>query len=311
MNSIRFGMRPISVLAVMALPLASCDQNPVSASNETTGAIPNLSGLWAREYIGLDLPESGEGPIVNLARIPTGQSDLDTPVGDYNNPILLPAAAEILKGRGEMQRTGKNFPQPSNQCAPHQPPYVLYAQQIALLQRKDEVIILYQHAHQARHIRLNAQHSENATPSWSGDSTGHYEGETLVVDTIGIKAGPFSMADTLDTPQSEAMHVVERYRLIDYEAAIAEFKRTEKENIHVLPSAPIGDGISIDPNYRGKGLQIQITVDDANVFTKPWSASVNYLGAGSDWVEVVCAENTREYYADKDTVIPHADQPDS
>jgi len=304
-------MRFIPFLAAVALSLASCGQPPVTtASNDATAAVPNLSGLWAREFIGLDYPESGDGPILNLSRIPTGQSNLDEPVGDYNNPILKPAAAQAVKARGEFQRTGKNFPQPSNQCAPHQPPYILYSQQIALLQQKDEVVILYQHAHTPRHVRLNAQHREDLTPSWSGDSIGRYEGDTLVIDTIGIRTGPFSMADILGTPQSEAMHVVERYRLIDYAAAIAEFKRTEKENIHVLPEVPIGDGISIDRNYRGKGLQIQITVDDPNVLTKPWSASVTYLGAGSDWVEVVCAENTREYYANADTAIPHADTPD-
>ena len=290
--------------------VALCCACVPSFSSAADAAAPNLSGLWAREYIGLDFPQSGPGPILNLARIPTGQSDLDQPVGDYRNPILKPAAAEVLKSRGQIQQTGKNFPQPSNQCAFHPTPYVLYAQQIALLQQKDEVVILYQHAHQARHIRLNAQHASRVTPSWSGDSVGHYEGDILVVDTVGVKSGPLSMVDILGTPQSDAVHVVERYRLIDYDAAVAELKRSEKENIHVLPEVPVGDGISVNRNYRGKGLQITFTVEDANVFTKPWSAAVTYLGAGSAWVEVVCAENTREYYANTDTNIPRADKPD-
>ena len=53
--------------------------------------------------------------------------------------------------------------------------------------------------------------------SWYGDSVGHYEGDTLVIDTVGIKIGPFAMVDMYGTPYSEALHVVERYQLLDYE----------------------------------------------------------------------------------------------
>ena len=49
------------------------------------------------------------------------------------------------------------------------------------------------------------------TPAWYGDSVGHYEGDTLVIDTVGIKVGPFAMVDMYGTPHSAALHVVERY----------------------------------------------------------------------------------------------------
>jgi len=49
-----------------------------------------------------------------------------------------------------------------------------------------------------------------------GDSVGHYEGDTLVIDTVGIKIGPFAMVDMYGTPHTEKLHVVERYRLVDY-----------------------------------------------------------------------------------------------
>jgi len=48
---------------------------------------------------------------------------------------------------------------------------------------------------------------------------GHYEGDTLVIDTVGIKIGPFTMVDWYGTPHTEALHVVERYRLLGHEAA--------------------------------------------------------------------------------------------
>jgi hypothetical protein len=56
---------------------------------------------------------------------------------------------------------------------------------------------------------------ELLVPSPMGDAVGHWEGETLVIDTVGIKTNAFTAADMYGTPQSAAMHVIERYRLID------------------------------------------------------------------------------------------------
>jgi hypothetical protein len=65
------------------------------------------------------------------------------------------------------------------------------------------------------------------------------------------------------------------------------------------------------PNYQGKGLQLEFMVEDEGVFTMPWSASITYRRPRrNEWLEIVCAENTREYYAKGDTGVPHADKPD-
>jgi hypothetical protein len=98
-----------------------------------------------------------------------------------------------------------------------------------LLQQPDKITIFYDHDHQVRHVRMNQPHSTQLTPSWYGDSIGHYEGDTLVVDTVGIKIGPFSMIDWYGTPYTSRLHVVERYRLIEYEAAKEAEERTAKE----------------------------------------------------------------------------------
>jgi hypothetical protein len=137
---------------------------------------------------------------------------------------------------------------------------------------------------------------------------GHYEGDTLVVDTVGIKVGPISMSDQYGSPQSEAMHVVERYRLVDYETVRKAFEQNEKEYGRV--DGPNGNGVFVDFDDQGKGLELQFTVEDDGVFTAPWSAKVTYRRAGSPWVEQICAENQTEYYAAKDTSVPHADRPD-
>jgi hypothetical protein len=60
----------------------------------------------------------------------------------------------------------------------------------------------------------NQPHPARLTPSWYGDSVGHNEGDTLVIDTVRVKIGPFAMVDMYGTPYSQALHLVERYRLL-------------------------------------------------------------------------------------------------
>ena len=101
--------------------------------------------------------------------------------------------------------------------------------------------------------------------------------------------------------------MVERYRLVDEAAAKAAEQRTLKENIAI----PNNDsGLTIDSNYHGKALQLEFTVEDEGVFTKPWSASMTYRRAAGGWPEFVCSENTHKYYAGKDSLVPRAQKPD-
>ena len=72
-----------------------------------------------------------------------------------------------------------------------------------------------------------------------------------------------------------------------------------------------GDAVlPIDPDYKGKGLQLELTVEDEGVFTMPWSATVTYRRGLGEWPEIICGENTHEYYAGRDTAVPRADKPD-
>ena len=279
-----------------------------SAGADRAAPIPDFSGLWARMTFAPEPPSSGAGPLMNLTKRADGVSDGSKLVGDYMNPILKPAAAEVVRRQGEISKTGTPFADPSNQCAPQAVPYILRQQEIQLLQEKDQVTILYMLDHHVRHVRLNASHPARVTPSWQGDSVGHYEGDTLVVDTVGIKVGRVTMADAYGSPQSEAMHVVERYRLVDDETARRAFEENEKA--YGRADGANGNGVFIDFDYKGKGLQLEFTVDDKNVFTTPWSARITYRKAGSQWQEQVCAENTFEYYASKDTSIPRAAKAD-
>ena len=67
---------------------------------------------------------------------------------------------------------------------------------------------------------------------------------------------------------------------------------------------------AIDPDYKGKGLQVQFTVNDKTFYTMAWGGAATYRKAGSPWVENVCAENTNEYYRNTTTKVPEAERPD-
>jgi hypothetical protein len=308
-------MRAIIMAAAGAAALFSTPALTQQPS-QGTGATPDFSGIWAHPTIpGFEPPASGPGPVLNKSRFldgpQIGRSAVNQFVGDYANPILKPQAAEAVKKHGEIELSGDVAPTPSNQCWPQPLPYIFWNMGMQMLQQSDKITILYDGDHEVRRVRMNEPHPAQVTPSWYGNSVGHYEGDTLVIDTVGVKTRrPFAVVDWFGTPYTEALHVVERYRLLDYEAAKEGLERDAKENFRA-GMAPW----RIDPNYRGKHLQLQFTVEDEGVFTTPWSATITY-GPGFDgrgpaeWPELVCAENLRATWVTKDSAVPRADKPD-
>src|SRR5260370_20587468 len=116
---------------------------------------------------------------------------------------------------------------------------------------------------------MNQPHPAKRTPSWHGDAVGHYEGDTLVIDTVGIKTDrPYAMVDLFGTPYTEKLHVVERYRLVDHEAAKGTLERAAKELWR--PAGPF------PPHYAGNDLQVDFTIEGTGAFATPWTASVIY-----------------------------------
>ena len=182
----------------------------------TAAPIPDFSGMWGRNTFDFEALPNAPSPVTNLYRLPSGTSDPTRPVGDYHNPLLKPEAAQIVKQRAEAALKGDIFLDPSARCAPYPPPFVFAMQLgVQMLQKKDEIVLLYNQDDQVRYVRLNGAHPAHVTPSWKGDSVARYEGDTLVIDTVGVKAGPLAVSDRYGTPFSAALHVVERYRLID------------------------------------------------------------------------------------------------
>jgi hypothetical protein len=299
----------VTLAAVAATPIlgqaVAPTVGPADSSTHSVASIPDFSGVWRHPSLpGFEPPALGPGPVTNRSRRPDGASNWDQLVGDYTNPILKPHAAEVVKKHGEISLSGVAYPTPGNQCWPAPVPYIFWTFGMQMLQQAGKVTILYSNPdHEFRQVRLNQPHPARMRPSWYGDSVGHYEGDTLVIDTVGIKIGrPFAMVDNYGTPYTESLHVVERYRLLDYEAAKDALERDAKENFR--------PPVDINRNFRGKHLQLHFTVEDEGVFTMPWSATITYGRGSGDWDEQVCAENRHEYYAGKDTAVPTADKPD-
>jgi hypothetical protein len=276
-----------------------------NAGPQSAASVPDFSGIWRHGSLPWFVPPaSGPGPVTNKSRRKdNGQSDYGQLVGDYTNPILQPWAAEAVKKKGELSLAGVTYPSPANQCWPEPVPFLFKHMAMQIVQLRDKIVMLFNEDHEVRWVRMNEPHPAQVTPSWHGDAVGHYEGDTLVIDTVGIKTDrPYPMVDLFGTPYTEKLHVVERYRLLDYEAVKDDLARAAKENWR--PAGPI------NPEYKDKYLQVHFTIEDEGAFTTPWTATVIYLRDRLEWPEIVCAENTFGFHSDKDVGVPHADKVD-
>jgi hypothetical protein len=230
------------------------------------GEVPNFSGYWERPEAGSGRqfyqPESGPGPIRD-----TDPQD-NFAIGDHTDPLLLPHAAEAVKAHGDRGRAGEVVFPPWSECWPTGLPLALIlAEPVQILQEENQVTILYQRGMNIRRIYLDAPHPTDLHPEWYGHSIGHYEGDTLVVDTVAQDTR--SNSDRFGTPKSPAMRVVERYRL------------------------------SLD----GRRLHVDIMVEDRGTYTAPWRSYMEYVWpsernggdpADAEFIEMACAENNRD-----------------
>ena len=320
-----------SLAAAAATPALGRDAATAAAAASTArqsaASVPDLSRLWGNTLgPGFPPPASGPGPVVNKVRQRQAVdiygkdiSPANAPmvsaagrrVGDYTAPILQPWAAQVVREHGEKELGDGPALNPINQCRPSGVPFVFYNLGMEMLQQPNSITMLYVFDHEVRHVRLNQPHPARLMPSWFGDSVGHYEGDTLVIDTVGIETGPYTMIDQYGTPHTDKLHVIERYRLIDYEAANRILERGARATATTFRN---DSGVVPDLNARGKNLQLDITVEDEGAFTTPWSSTIIYrpgvsaFDASSELPEAVCAENPHELT--RHAAVPIADKPD-
>ncbi len=236
-------------------------------------------------------PESGPGPVISPPEFPyrpnaDGDGAAGDPtyrIADTSNPILQPWAIEQMqRSNDEVHAGGIPFTARQRCYLPGVPAWNIFRRvgagpMLFFRQAPEEVIMIWRGDNQVRNVYLNVPHSANPKPSWHGESVGHYEGNTLVVDTIGLLEHPLSFVDNYRTPHTDQLHVVERFQLI-------------------------GDDI----------IEVKIYVEDPGAFTTPWNA-VQIMSRADDHgplVEWRCAEGNPNYFSLYEVPVPYDDTPD-
>jgi len=224
------------------------------------------------------LPVEGSPPLFHqdpaYPFVPNGTGRQPTyRIADLSNPNIKQWAKDVMKKDNDEVIAGKIAFTARSSCKPAGVPgFDLFGfQPVFFAQTAKEVVMIFSGDAQVRHVYLGVPHSANAKPSWYGESIGHYEGDTLVVDTIGLNTKTF--VDNYRTPHSEKLHVVERWKLID----------------------------------NGKTLEVTFKVEDPETFNEPWSATQRFRQAEGAMTEEVCSEGNFLLF---DYGVPVAAKPD-
>jgi hypothetical protein len=196
-------------------------------------AAPDLSGVWQINR-----------PVTAVRTLEGGA------------PPLLPAAKAVYERNLAAARRGDRAFDGVGRCLPPGIPRLMFeAQPFEILQRPNTVFFLYQINRLPRRAYVGEQHPARLDQTYLGHAVARWEGPVLVVDSVGFN--DLTLIDASGLPHSEALHVVERYRLV------------------------------------GKGvLEGRITVEDPQTFARPWTAVVRYTRRpGYQIPEQVCADS--------------------
>jgi len=237
-----------AVSAQSAKPAKSAVPRAADGKPDLTGVwqpASTIRGSWEEANTGTGLGGTGTNP-----NAPAALSSADR--HGEGAPYQPWAAKNVLESFNK-----RGIDDPTARCLPAGIPrlhsFGLFPVQI--VQTPRQVIILYEYMNVFRVIPLNAKHPDDAEPTYMGDSIGHWEGDTLVVDITNFNDKTWLLG--AGTFHSEALHITERYT------------RVNKDQI----------------NY-------DVVMEDPNVLTKPWPYhSTMMLREGTRLHESVCAEN--------------------
>jgi hypothetical protein len=198
--------------------------------------LPDLNGVWEMTFGGR---RGGGGPAPE-------------------QPSLTPKYAAMLK---EFQANPPHDSPQANCVPPGMPGIMSQPYPIEILYTPGMVTVIAEAYMQVRHIYTDGRaHPDDPDLTFNGHSIGHWEGDTLVVDSVGFtKDTPLGM--NMGTRHSEKMHIVERFHLKD-----------------------------------PKTLEIATTIDDPEALTKPWTRTITYA-RHPDWTlaEYICEQNNRNF----------------
>ena len=220
---------------VPRLPDGKVDMN--APARRTADGKPDLSGFW--------MPQQAVKHLMNLA------ADLKP-----DDIPLQPWAAQLYKER--IDNNGKDHP--GVRCLPSGiPEKNNIPDGLKVVQTPELLIFLYESRTIYRQVFMDGRPlPKNAQPTWMGYSVGKWEGDTLVIETIGQNGKTW--LDMRGLPGTEELKVTERYTR---------------------------------PNI-GR-INIEVTIDDPKAYTKPWKVTLNWrLVPDTDLIESICEENNRD-----------------
>jgi len=212
----------------------------------TADGKPDLSGIW---WVPDSSVEGVDAPPKYSLNLAAGLNPDD--LG------MLPWARDLMRQRQADQRKDM----PTSRCLPWPVPSMAAVPvPFRIIQTSDSIVILHEELNMFRQIFLDGRDlSENPNPTWLGYSKGRWQGDTLVVDTRGFNDR--SWLDGLGHPHTEALHVTERYRRLDF-----------------------------------GHMELEFTIDDPKTYSKVWTNKmpVELTPLDTQLYEDVCHENEKD-----------------
>jgi hypothetical protein len=253
-------------IVIATVGCAACAAPPTTA-NTGEGAVreaavprtadgkPDLTGVWQGgngrrgtwEEANSGLGVGGTGADPSAPANPASQQVIADPA-----PYQPAAARRVLEAYNR-----RGIDDPVGYCLPPGIPRsaIVGLFPLQIVQTPTQVVILYEYMSAYRIVPIDAPHPEDVVPTYMGDSVGHWEGDTLVVDVVGFNDRTWLTGT--GTFHSEALRVTERYTRVD------------KDQIDYV-----------------------VTMEDPNVLTRPWTIRTTLmLREGTRLREYVCAEN--------------------
>jgi hypothetical protein len=229
--------RSLNIALALAIVLGCSSVASAQTTHPSTGApaptprdTPDFSGVWMK-----DRPPATTG-----LEYWVYQFNLEEPPMTAWGEAQYKAAKSSLGPHG-VPLAETNDPVYKGCSPPGVPRIFLYPLPMQIVQLPGEVIMLFEYDSKRRQIFTDGRpHDTSLGPSWMGDSIGHWEGATLVVDTVNFNDK--SWIDSIGHPHSEALHLVERIRRINHD--------------HLLDD---------------------ITVEDSKAYNKAWTARLDFL----------------------------------
>ena len=233
------------LVLIASAPRARAQNHPAAQKAAKVG---DLTGVWY---------PSSVNTFSFIYTDPQGQALKSLP--------LTPWGEEKMKGNHPIggAYTALTSNDPNFACLPPGVPNIYtHAYPVEVLQVPGRTILFFEYGHFVRQIFTDGrEHPKDANPTWMGDSTGKWEGDTLVVDSTGFNDKTW--LDVTGHPHSEALHVTERMRRADHDT-----------------------------------LMIDITIDDPQAYKTPLKTSRKYiLKPGWNIMEYICEDNQVSFNA--------------